>query len=186
MISPATHGRAPAAYRRRQHYVDDSIQRSLIVAMVALEVFLVAVSIWLAHWQLMELIDQSMYRMNVANSGPTLALFAEKGFVVLGLFALANVVALTLAAKIWSYQENLVLRDFAQLIAKTRELDFSTDPQTRRQHQVLALAASWRARERARFAAVRELVTELDAASQNGGSLRELRAAVARVDKLLP
>lgn len=185
MTSPASDARRPAAYRRRLHYVDSSVQRSLMLAMVALEVFLVAASIWLAHWQLIQLIDQSMYRMNVAQSGPTLARFAEKGFMVLGMFAVVNVLALMVAAKIWSQHENLVLQDFTRLTAKTRELDFSGDPQTRRQHQVLLLAARWRARERARFAAVRELVADLDAASRSGESLREMRAAITRIDNLL-
>ena len=185
MISPAAHGRTPAAYRRRLHYVDSSMQRSLMVAMVVLEVFLVAASIWFAHWQLIELIDQSMYRMNLAHSGPTLLRLAEKGFVVLGLFALVNVAALMVAAKIWSRHENLVLQDFAKLVAKTRELDFSADPESRRQHQVLALAARWRARERARFLAVREQLASLDGSGPSREFLEEMRVAVTRLDKLL-
>lgn len=185
MIPAAATAPARRAYRRRRYYVDSSLQRSLMVAMVALEVFLVALSIWLAHWQLIELIDQSMYRMNVAHTGPTLMRLAEKGFVVLGLFAVVNVVALMVAAKIWSRHENLVLQDFAKLIAKTRALDFSGDPQTCRQHQVLALASTWRALEQARFAAVRELVARLDGTNPAGESLREIRAAVTRLNKLL-
>lgn len=185
MSSPSASASPRPAYRRRLHYVDSSIQRSLLLAMVALEVFLVAASTWLAHWYLNDLIEESLYRVHLAQTGPTLARLAEEGFAVLGLFALVNMIALMLAAGIWSYHENLVLQDFTGLIGKTRELDFSSDAETRRQHEVLALAVAWRTRERTRFAAIRDQVVKLEGAVSAAESAQEMRNAVERLNKLL-
>ncbi len=153
--------------------------------MVALEAALVVALTWLAYWRLIHLIDESMYRMQIAQTGPTLMRLAEEGFAVLGLFAVVNVIALAVAAGIWSYHENIVLQDFTRLIGKTRELDFSSDAETRRQHEVLALALAWRARERTRFAAIHDQVAKLEAAVAAEGSRQHTRTSLESLNKLL-
>lgn len=173
------------AHRRRLLYVDSSIQRSLLLAVMVLEVALVATSIWLAHWRLGHFIDNSMYRMQAAQEGLTLMRLAQEGFPVLVLFVVVNLLALTLVAGLWSARENLVLRDFTKLMEKTLELDFSADPEPRRQHQVLKLATAWRALERARFAALREQLANLEDAEPSDPSGPDLRAALARLNQLL-
>lgn len=178
MTSSATH-------RRRLLYVDSSVQRSLLLAMMVLEVALVATSIWLAHWRLGHFIDNSMYRMHAAQEGLTLVRLAQEGFPVLVLFVVVNMLALTLVAGLWSARENLVLQDFIKLMEKTRELDFSADPEPRRQHEVLKLATAWRALERARFAALREQLANLEDARPSHQSLQNLRVALTRLNQLL-
>lgn len=154
--------------------------------MVALEVALVAASIWLAHWRLIFAIDESMYRMSLTRTGPIFMRLAQEGFAVLGLFMVINLIALMVAAKIWSHREDLVLRDFAKLIGKTRELDFSGDADTLRQHEVLALAAAWRSRERARFAVIREHAGKLEAAATGKESPQAMRSALESLNALFP
>ncbi len=185
MMSPAVHEPTRPAYRRRRHYVDSSVQRSLLLAMMTLEVALGAASIWLLHWRLVHFIDDSMYRMQVAHAGPTMLRLVAEGFPVLVLFVLTNLLALTLVAGLWSARENLVLRDFTKLMEKTRKLDFSGDPEPRRQHQVLKLATAWRALERARFAALREQLADLEGAEPSDQSLQNLRVALTRLNQLL-
>lgn len=184
MTSPATPTPRRCAYRRRLLYVDGSLQRSLLLTMVVLEVALVATSIWLAHWRLVHFIDTSMYRMHAAQEGLTLMRLAREGFPVLVLFVAVNLVLLTLAAGLWSKRENGVLQNFVELIEKTRKLDFSSDPEAPRQHEVLTLAVAWRARERARFAVLREQLTNLDAAASTGEQLQDMRTAVTRLKPL--
>lgn len=174
-----------AVHRRRLLYVDGSIQRSLLFAMMVLEVALVATSIWLLHWRLVHFIDNSMYRMHAAQEGLTLMRLAQEGFPVLVLFVVVNLMALTLVAGLWSARENLVLQDFIKLMEKTRELDFSSDPEPRRQHEVLKLATAWRALERARFAALREQLANLESAQPSDQSLQDLRVALTRLNQLL-
>lgn len=185
MIAPDTDALRPPSYQRHLHYVDRSIQRSLLVAMVTLEVTLVAAAIGFAYWHMIQLIDASMYRMNVAQSGPTMMLFAEEGLWVLGLFAVLNVFALMVASGIWSHHENLVLQDFTNLIEKSRALDFSGDADVLPQHEVLALTLAWRARERTRFTAIRDQLAKLEAALSADKSSEDVRTAVDSLNKLL-
>ncbi len=186
MIHPSVSAPSSTAYRRRLHYVDSSIQRSLLLAMVALEVALVAASTWLAHWYLNHLIEESLYRVHLVQTGPILMRLVEQGFPALGIFAVVNVIALALVAGIWSYHENLVLRDFTKVIEKTQQLDFSADPQPRGRHEVLALAAAWRARERTRFTAIRNQVALLDSDPSADELPQDMRIGLQRLNQLLP
>ncbi|MBI5921641.1 MAG: hypothetical protein HY847_08290 [Betaproteobacteria bacterium] len=172
-------------FRRRLRYVDRSIQRWLLIAMVSLEVTLVAASIGFAYWRLIEMIDESMYRMNVVPVGPTMLIFAEEGFWALGLFTIVNVIALMIAAGIWSRHEKRVLQNFSHLIGKSLQLDFSADPDFSSQHEVLTLASAWRERERKRFVFLREQVVKLEAALSAGISSADLRQVLDSLNKLL-
>ncbi len=185
MMPPVAQEPSRPAYRRRQHYVDSSVQHSLLIAMMTLEVALVAASIWFVHWRLVQYIDDNMYRMHMAHAGLTLTRLVAEGFPVLVLFVVTNLLALTLVAGLWSARENLVLQDFIKLMEKTRELDFSGDTEPRRPHEVLKLAAAWRALEQARFAALREQLANLEGAEPSDQSLQNLRVAVTRLNQLL-
>ena len=173
-------------YRRQIHYVDKSIQRSLLIALVALEVILVCVSTWVAYWHLNTLIEDSLYRVHLVQTGPILMRLVTNGFAVLGLFALVNLLALMLAQRIWSRHENLVLNSFTDLIDKTRQLDFSSDLANTPQHEVLALAITWRTRERTRFTAIRDQVNKLEAAASVETSSSSLPPILKTLHRLLP
>ena len=185
MNSPAASTPSRPAYRRRLYFVDRSIQLSLLVAIVMLEVILVAASIWLVYWQLNQVIEENLYRVHLVQGGSLFAQLAEKGLGVLGLFAVVNIIALLVAERIWSHHESHVLRNFTELITKTWELDFSNDPEPRRQVEVLVLARTWRARERLRFAAIREQVGKLEAAALAGEPEQDMRDAMESLKKLL-
>jgi len=186
MMSASANVTPRTAYRRSLHYVDRSVQRSLLVAMVALEAVLVAASTWFVYWRLSDMLEEGLYRVHLAPAGPALTALAQEGYSVLGVFAVLNVLALLLAEGIWSRHENAVLRDFAARIGQTRALDFSGDAKSPRRHEVLELVVAWRAAERTRFAAIREQVGKLDAAVAAGVSARELRMSVERLNLLLP
>lgn len=186
MIPSPTDSSRQAAYRRRTLYVDSAVQRSLLVAMVAMEIVLVAAAIGFAYWRLSQLIDANMYRMSFSPGGPSLmAQFSKEGFWVLGAFAVINMIALMIAAKIWTRHERRTLQDLAGLIDKTSALDFSGDDEARRQREVLALAAAWRAQERSRFTAIRDQVTKLEASLSSSASDQELLMALEKINGLL-
>lgn len=185
MIPVAASTSSRPAYRRQINYVDKSIQRSLLIALVVLEVVLVCASTWVTYWHLNDLLEQSLYRVHLVQTGPILTRLVTEGFAVLGVFALVNLTALMVAQRIWSRHENLVLKDFTKLIAKTRKLDFSSDPASHPQTEVLALAMAWRAQERTRFTAIRNQVAKLEASVSAGKSPQTLLLAVEDLNKLL-
>ena len=178
-------GRVPSTHRRRMHYVDRSVQRSLLVAMVALEVVLVVAATWQLHWHLNELIEENLYRVHLADAGPTLTQLMPEAFGVLSVFVAVNVIALLIAEGIWSRHGNRVVRELSALIEKTHRLDFSGDGETHRQHEVLDKALAWRAGERARFVAIREQLAKLEAAAAGGKNLQEAGPALHDVRSLL-
>lgn len=178
---------APADVRRtrRIHYVDERIQKWLLVALVVLEVTLAGAAVAVLDWRLNGVIEDNLYRVHLAEAEPLLGQLALAAFNVLGVFVVANVIALLAADVIWRYYVSSVVRDFMALIGKTRELDFSPDPDATR-HEVVALAAAWRARERARLAAIRKQVEWLDAGVSAGSDLRSMQDALNSLHELLP
>ena len=178
---------APAVARhvRRIHYVDERIQKWLLVALVVLEVTLAGAAVAVLDWRLSGVIEDNLYRVHLAEAEPLLGQLALAAFNVLGVFVAANVIALLAADVIWRYYVSSVVRDFMTLIGKTRELDFSPDPEATR-HEVVALAAAWRARERARLAAIREQAEWLGAGVSAGSDLRGMQDALNSLHELLP
>lgn len=185
MNSSSVNAPSRVPYQRKLRYVDAAMQRPLLVAMITLEVALAVALTWLAYRHLNGLIEENLYRVHLAPTGPNLARLAEEGLVMLAWFAGINVFALMLAEGVWSRRENLLLQDFFSLIEKTRTLDFSADLPANQSHEVLRLAFAWRVRERARFAAIRDQVTMLAADVLAESSPDDLRGVVEGLRKQL-
>ncbi len=176
----------PAAARRRHiHYVDKILQKRLLVALVTLEAGLVAAMVWLTHWRLSQIIEENLYRVHLAKAAPLLNQFMQDAPLLLGVFMLANVIALLLADGIWRGYINSLLRDFMTTVGKTGRLDFSADPQFGSRHRLLELAVTQRARERFRLAAIRDRVAQLEAAVSANASTQEMRILVESLNKHL-
>jgi hypothetical protein len=105
--------------------------------------------------------------------------------LLLGIFLLANVIALLVADGIWRGTINSLLRGFMALIGKTGRLDFSADPAMSGRHRLLDLAGAQRARERRRLAATREQIAKLDAELSGAGDPRNVRELLDGLNKLL-
>lgn len=105
---------------------------------------------------------------------------------VLGMFILLNVLALLAADVVWRRYVSSVVHDFMVLIGKTGELDFSADRDTAHGHEVIALASKWRARERARLAAIRGQLVRLDDEVSARSDPRSIRDLLDRLEELLP
>lgn len=151
-------------YRRHIFYVDRSIQRPFIAGLVLVEIALVLVAIAVAYWRLNVVIDESLYRVHVTEFGPVWVRLAKEAAWILGAFAAINILVLVIVESISSRFERLVLEDLGHLIHKTELLDFSVDGGNLKTHDVVKLALTWREKERARFAAVRRHMADLNAA----------------------
>lgn len=170
---------------RRIHYVDVHIQKWLLVALVVLEVILAGAAVAVLAWHLSGVVEENLYRVHLAEAEPMLGQLTLAAVNVLVVFVAVNVAAVLAADAIWRYYVNSVVHDFMVMVGKTGELDFSPDPEATR-HEVLALAAAWRARERTRLDAIRVQAGRLDAgvfAANDPGSVHD---ALNRLDGLLP
>lgn len=177
--------RQTPAYRRRRHYVDRAVQRPLLLAMILIEIVLVAAFVWLMHWRLVGFIDNNMYRMHATETGLTLMRLDREGSPVLFLFLVANLLVLAIAFRLWSARQDLIVNDLRALIAKTGSLDFSPDPESKHRHKALALALAWRGTERRRFAAIRDQVARLEVAVITGEPPQNLSVSVGSLKELL-
>lgn len=176
---------ADARRARRIHYVDERIQKWLLVALVVLEVILAGAAVVVLDWRLSGVIERNLYRVHLAEAEPLLGQLTLAAVYVLVAFVAVNVVAVLAADAIWRYYVNSVVHDFMVMIGKTGELDFSPDPEATR-HEVLALAAAWRVRERARLVAIRVQVGRLDAGVSAISDPWRMHDALNRLDELLP
>lgn len=173
-------------HRRRHIYVDPRLQKWLTLGLVLLEGVLICATLILLHQRLHAAIDDTLYRVHVAAAEPLLADLLRAAWMLLAGFVVANIAALAAAETLWRRHVNAVLREFVALIAAAARLDFSAAAQDSSRHEVLALASTWRARERACLLALRErtrgLAEELDA----GCDAVRVRALVHELQQLLP
>ncbi len=175
---------ADPVQRRRIHYVDEAIQKWMLAALVTIETTLSGAAVWLMHWRLSEVIEQNLYRVHVSVSVPLLSQLLQETYLLLAMFLMINLILLLAAQAIWARYVDCVLLDFSALIDRTRQLDFTSDPQAVR-HEVVDLAKSWRARERERLAGVRQQMSGLAALVAAGGDAGQARDTIGRLRRLL-
>jgi len=177
---------ANARHRRKIHYVDERIQKWLLVALVVMEAALAAAAVGVLNWHLAGVIEENLYRVHLHAPGPLFDQLMQGAQKVLGMFILINVIALLLADAIWRHHVNCVVNDFMALTGKTGDLDFSADPETAHSHEVLALARAWRARERVRLAAIREQLVRLEGEVSAQSDPRRIQELLDNLKELLP
>ncbi len=152
--------------RRKIHYVDHAIQKWLLLALVALEIFLVSVTLWCLYRELGNVIEQNIYRIHYLNNQRIFPLLLKNSVYVLGAMLAANAVALLIADRIWAYYVNAVLCAFSTLMIRTGQLDFLNDADNfARQHEVVERALAWRKVERDRCRNIREKIGILESSA---------------------
>ncbi|PIQ50959.1 MAG: hypothetical protein COW02_17475 [Comamonadaceae bacterium CG12_big_fil_rev_8_21_14_0_65_59_15] len=172
-------------YQRRIHYVDESIQKWLLVGLVVLEVALAAGLAWLMYARLSAVVEDNLYRIHMADTQPIATQLLHESARLLGIFVLVNAVALLLGDWLWRRYVQSILRAFRQMMAKTAALDFSVDSTLQRRHQLLDLTEQQRRMDRERLTAVRNRLTQLVAAQQAGDGAA-VQQALNALDQVIP
>lgn len=176
--------------QRRIRYIDETLQKWLLVGLVVLEAGLVGGLAWLMRRQLNQTIEENLYRVHLAEAGSLLEQLLHQALPLLGIFLLANALALVLVHFVWRRYLNAMLRLFMALVGKTRRLDFSLDPhRTRYRYGLLTLTETQRAKERHRLAAIREQMGQLEAelsAAADPRTVQRIRQALDGLEPLLP
>lgn len=175
-----------AQQRRRIRYIDEQLQRSLLIGLVLLEAGLVAVLAWLMHRHLNRIVEENLYRAHLAAASPMFGQLMHEALFLLALFLIANVMALLIGEVIWRSHVNSVLQRFMSLIGKTGHLDFSADPEALDRHPLLILAKHQRTHERRRLAAIREQLMCLDKQLMEPSDFANLQIVVNDLKLLLP
>ncbi|MBF0629144.1 MAG: hypothetical protein HQL91_13080 [Magnetococcales bacterium] len=148
---------------RQRHFVDQQIQLGMMIALVALEIMLIVASLWVLYGRFQTLIEENLYRIHPLEHDLFTLLLQETGWVLLGL-VLVNLMGLWCADRIWMWYVRRVLGNFVQLANQVADLDFRADRALAKVHAVLELMIQWRAKERQRAEAIRELLGALEQA----------------------
>jgi hypothetical protein len=174
----------PASRRRRIRYIDQGLQKWLVVAVV-LEVAAAAAAVGLLYLRLSGLIEDNLYRVHFAAVDSMAPTALHDGLMLMLAFVAINVLALLTATVVWGRYVGNILRDFVAVIEKTLRMDFSEDTERQGQHEVLALAGQWRAKERERLAAISAQVGLLNTADADAGEQRATPEVLRRLRELL-
>lgn len=175
--------------RRKIHYVDHTIQKWLLIALVALEVLLVSAALWGLYRELSSVIEQNIYRIHYTDNQRIFPLLLKNSVYVLGAMLAANAAALLIADRIWAYYVNAILRAFSSLMARTGKLDFMDDADSSaRQHETVERALAWRKAERIRCRKIREKIGGLESGADftDPQEREKAKASLAGLLQILP
>lgn len=172
--------------RRRIHYVDETLQKSLLIGLVVLETGLGVGLAWTMFWRLNKIIEDNLYRVHLANSSPILGQLLHEAIILLVIFGVANLVALMVVDLIWRRYIYSILDSFKLLMDKTYKLDLTADPEISDRHQVLDLAETQREQDRIRLSKVREQRSRLESAMRAANDAPGVHHVMKALDELLP
>lgn len=175
--------------RRKIHYVDHTIQKWLLIALVALEVLLVCAALWGLYRELSSVIEQNIYRIHYTDNQRIFPLLLKNSVYVLGAMLAANAAALLIADRIWAYYVNAILHAFSSLMARTGKLDFMDDADSSaRQHETVERALAWRKAERIRCRKIREKIGGMESGADftDPQEREKAKASLAGLLQILP
>ena len=177
----------PDFAKRRIVYVDERVQKWLIIALVTIEVMLLSGALWVIYLQLSGALDANLYRAHIAAKP---RIYPPLQIALIGLVGLAtvNIVALLVADWVWARHLNSILQPLLELVGRVEALDFFEDAPAASPHKVVELARAWRKMERQRLLNLRAAITQLETPGDPSSPEAEMRARVAleAVRKLLP
>ncbi|MFZ2541327.1 MAG: hypothetical protein WAW75_06070 [Gallionella sp.] len=152
--------------KRRIVYVDDKVQKGLLIALVTLEVLLIAATLWMLYVQLGAVVDAKLYRVHFIETPNIYPLLLKTALIgVVGLIAV-NALMLWVAGWVWARHVDSILQPFRELIGKVESLDFSVDESVNIPHNVVSLALTWRDTKRQNLLRLRQEIARLDEFSE--------------------
>lgn len=174
-------------HQRKIHYIDERVQKALLIALVLIEALLVLGLCWVLYWQLSHTIELNLYRIHLADAEPLLDQLLHAALPLLAVFLVVNVIALASVYLIWRRQMNALLGEFRLLVGKTQRLDFSPDTELAPNgYELLRLGEAQRSRERQRFSAIRAQMAKLEAGLSSPEASGQIRSALDDIEALLP
>ena len=180
------HPKKTVIHRRKTQYVDEPIQKLLLIGLVLLEVGLAAGLAWLMYGHLSQIVEDNLYRVHLDESTPILGQMLHEAYFLLGVFIAVNVLALALVDWLWRRYVNSILLEFMQLVGKTAHLDFSADSRIDQHHHLLTLAEAQREQDRVRLTEFRLRLTALLETTDSEGGAQPPSDCLHGLQQLLP
>lgn len=174
-------------HHRHIHYIDHVLQRRLMVALVVLEVIVLAVAGATLHARLDAIVEENLYRTHLATQPAMFPLLLGEAMKIIAGMVAANLVALLAADRIWVGHVFSIRATLRALLSASRELDFRDTPEIEVAHRVHADAMQWRVSERTRIAALGVHLAALARDAEAGGlDAAEFELRLGEFHELLP
>lgn len=173
-------------FRRKIKYIDETLQKWLLVGLVVLEAGLVGELSWVMQFRLNQVIEKNVFRVHLAEAEPMLRQLLHQALPMLGIFLIVNALALLFAHLIWNRYVKTMLSLFMKRVGKSQRLDFSLDrdePDPR--YELVKLIETLRAKERVRLAAIRTKMSVLEEEISDGDP-QHIRQVLHGLGELLP
>ena len=177
----------PAMIKRRIIYIDGTVQKRLMIALVTLEILLVGAALWVLYLQLVGTVEANLYRAHAVGK-PVVFPLLKAAMLGLGSFLAINILLLWAADRLWARHLETILGPFSALTDKVSTLDFSADTTPDQPHNVVSMALAWRDAERRRLQILREKIRQLDtpAGSSTPADKERRRQALEAMLRQLP
>lgn len=148
--------------KRRIIYIDDNIQKRLLIVLVTLEVLLIASTLWILYVQMSEIVEASLYRIHIIQNQSIYPLLLKT--ILIGLMGLiaVNGLMLWVVSWIWTRHVDSILNPFRKLVSKVETLDFREEEPISISHKVVELALAWRHFNRQNMLKLRQEISQLD------------------------
>ncbi|MDH4235294.1 MAG: hypothetical protein OEV15_09215 [Gallionella sp.] len=164
---------SPNIIKRHIYYVDEKVQKGLLIALLTIEVLLIAGTLWMLYLQMGNVVEDRLYRVHLSDRADIYLPLLKTVLISLTGMVVINILMLWIASWVWERHVNSILKPFRELVGKVESLDFSKDAAINVSHKVVDLALAWRYTKRQRLLKLREEVTKL-------GELGDLSSAEAR------
>lgn len=174
--------------KRRIVYVDDKVQKGLLIALVTLEILLVVGTIWVLYSQMGDVVEANLYRSHLSDKPHLYPPLLETALAGLSGLVAINVLMLWVAGWVWIRHVNSIVKPFRELLGKDEALDFSEDTAAHAPHKVVDLALAWRHTKRQRMLKLRAEIAKLNELGELSDAVarHHARASLEAIRKLLP
>ncbi|MCR4299855.1 MAG: hypothetical protein NUV75_14090 [Gallionella sp.] len=174
--------------KRRIVYVDDEVQKGLLIALVMIEILLVAGTLRVLYSQMGDVVEANLYRVHFSGKPHLYPLLLETALIGLSGLVAINVLMLWIAGWVWMRHVNSIVKPLRELLGKDEALDFSEDAAVHAPHKVVDLALAWRHTKRQRMLKLRTEIAKLSELGDlsDAGARHHARASLEAIRKLLP
>lgn len=177
------------SHQRNVTYIDQALQKWLLVALVALEVLILLGAGAILYFRLDAAVEDSLYRVHLASQPSMLSvLLKESVQIVVGLIAV-NLIALLVADRIWARHVRGILGALRIILQSVQDLDLreETVSEISPRHEILVVGLEWHRTERKRHLALRKSIAALEhMAKQSNTSDDAFRAGLLALCHELP
>lgn len=179
----------PNMIKRRIYYVDENVQKGLLISLLAIEILLIVGTIAMLYLQMDSVVEDSLYRVHLSDNRANIYLPLLK-IALNGLIGIVviNVLMLWIASWMWERRVKTIVKPFRYLADKVEAMDFSEDAEIPVPHKVVDLMLEWRRTMREHLLKLRAEINKLESLGDlsGAGARRQARASLEAIRELLP